>query len=93
MISQSMKDGCASKYFSEEVEKSVHDSSVSSECCFPNTMITHITSVIDHIRVWMLTSDVSESVFDRSPWCATVSVITPETLDTEKIYRRMFNYA
>jgi hypothetical protein len=72
MVSNNMEHWRVSEHFFEHVENSVHDSSVTGFCGFPDTVINDIACVIDKFGVRVFTTNASEGVFNCAPWCVAV---------------------
>lgn len=62
-----MVDRNVGENFSKEIVDAIHDLTVAIKCCLPNAVIDNVTSMINKIDLWMLSADLSESVFDGFP--------------------------
>lgn len=84
MVSQDMEDGNVAEDFSEQIEDTIHDGSVTIESRLPNAVINDVTSMIDNVSVRVRSSHTAKRVFNCSPGRVTVSIITPETFLSKK---------
>lgn len=72
MIANNMINRSRSEDFSEHIEKPIHDSTISFNCRLPNTVIAHVTSVINHVGIGMDRLNSSKRIFDGSPWAVAL---------------------
>lgn len=79
MISKCRVDGNISENTAHWVKNSIDLCNISRSWSFPHSVIHNISSMINHISIWMSLTNSSESILNCFPWNIARSIVGPSS--------------
>lgn len=72
MVSDTRVDGHGAEDFSEHVEDAIHDGAVAGFRGFPDSVIDHVSGVVNHVNSRMCASHSADGVLNGFPRVAAI---------------------